>query len=87
MLFELSPFFLNKNKLESHKTVCENKDFWITDQYQKPGKVPFVIYSDLQSLIKQILIKKFNKKRFFNPVKRALKIINFKKEKNELWIY
>ena len=34
------------------------KKFWNTDQYQRSGKVPFVIYSDLQSLIKHILIKK-----------------------------
>ena len=66
-------YFLNclhsfriRNKLESHKKVCENKDFCnivmpsadtkILDfnQYQKHDKAPFIIYADLECLIEKI---------------------------------
>ena len=51
-----------KNKLESHKKVCENKDFCNIvmhseetktlgfNQYQKSDNAPFIIYSDLECL-------------------------------------
>ena len=51
--------FRTKNKLESHKKVCENKDFCgvempsedikilkFNNQYQKSDKAPFNIYPD-----------------------------------------
>ena len=49
-----------KNKLESHKRVCENKGFCkVTillefDQYQKFHKASFIIYVDLESIIEKI---------------------------------
>ena len=55
-----------KNKLESHKKVCENKDFCNVimpsedtkilkfNQYQKSDKATFVIYEDLACLIEKI---------------------------------
>ena len=51
-------FFATENKLESHKKVCENKDFSNVimpsedtkisefNQYQKSDKAPFIIYAD-----------------------------------------
>ena len=50
---ELPPFLENKNKLESHKRVCENKDFCNVimgsddskilefNQYKNSDKAPF----------------------------------------------
>ena len=58
--------FRTKKKLESHKRVCENKDFCnlITvseetktleiNQYQKSDKAPFIIYAHLECTIKNI---------------------------------
>ena len=58
--------FGTKNKLESHKKVCEDKDFCsfvmsfedtkILDfnQYQISDKIPSVIYPDLKTLLKRI---------------------------------
>ena len=54
-----------KNKLESHKRVCEKKDFYDVNmhsdnkilefnQYQKSDRVPFAIYSDLECIIQKI---------------------------------
>ena len=55
-----------ENKLQSHKTVYENKDFCITimpsedaktlefNQYQKSDKAPFIIYADLECIIEKI---------------------------------
>ena len=55
-----------KKNPESHKRVSENKDFCnVTipfedtkilelDQYQKSNKAPFIIYADLECLIKKI---------------------------------
>ena len=52
-------YSFRKNKLESHKKVCENKDFCNVimpsednkilefNQYQKSDKAPFFIYADL----------------------------------------
>ena len=54
-----------QSKLEFHKKVCENKDscgdvmpsknikIQEFHQYQKPDKVPFTTYADLESLIKR----------------------------------
>ena len=54
-----------ENKRESHKKVCENKDFCNVimpsedtkilkyNQYQKSDKAPFVIYLDLECLIEK----------------------------------
>ena len=58
--------FRTKNKLASHKKVCENKDFCnVTlpfedtkisefDQYQTSHKAPFIIYADLECIIEII---------------------------------
>ena len=55
--------FRTKNKLESHKRVCEKKDFsnvimpfedtkiWEFNQYQKLDTPPFIIYADLEYII------------------------------------
>ena len=58
--------FATKNPLESHKKVCENKDFCSVimlfkdtktlevNQYQKSGKAPFIIYADLECIMEKI---------------------------------
>ena len=58
--------FRTKNKLESHKKLCENKDFCNViispedneilefNQYQKSDKAPFIIYADLECIIERI---------------------------------
>ena len=58
--------FATESKCESHKNVCENKDFCNVvlpskdtkilefNQYQKSDKTPFIIYSDLECLIEKI---------------------------------
>ena len=58
--------FATKNKRESQKKVCENKDFFniimpsedtqVLEfiQYQKSDKAPFIIYADLECLIEKI---------------------------------
>ena len=58
--------FETENKRESHKNVCENKDFSNLvmpsedtkilefNQYQKFDKAPFIIYADLECLIEKI---------------------------------
>ena len=57
--FAASIFFIclkQKNKLESHKNLCEHKDFWnivISWEYTKK-KTPFSIYADLQFVIEKI---------------------------------
>ena len=57
--------FKTKNKFESHRRVCENKDFCDAimpfedtkilkfNQYQKFDKEPFVIYVDLECIIEK----------------------------------
>ena len=57
--------FKTENKLESHKKVCENKDVCRTvmpskkdnilefNQYMKSNKMPYIIYADIESLIKK----------------------------------
>ena len=59
--------FPREKKLESHKKLCENKDFCIIivpskdtkilefNQYQKSDKAPFSIYADLECIIGKIL--------------------------------
>ena len=37
---------------KSHKKVCENTKILEFNQYQKSGKTPFIIYADLESLVK-----------------------------------
>ena len=48
--------FKTKNKLESHKKVCVNKDFCNVAyvQYCKSDEAPFIIYTDLESLMRKI---------------------------------
>ena len=58
--------FITKNKLESHKKVCENKDFCKVvmpfkdskilkfNQNSKSDKEAFIIYADRKSLIVMI---------------------------------
>ena len=43
-----------KNKLESHKNVCENKDFCGVAMLSEDTKTPSIIYADLQSLTERI---------------------------------
>ena len=59
-------FYRTKNQFESHKRVCENKDFHNIfmpsqdtktlefNQYQKSYKAPFIIYVDLECIIEKI---------------------------------
>ena len=63
---ELLSFFCNRKKFESHKNVCENKDFCSvtmpsegtkileSNQYQKSEKSPFVVYADLERIPEKI---------------------------------
>ena len=65
-MLEFFPFIWNKKKLESRKKVCENKDFFnveMPSEYKKilkfnhyhvSGKVPFIIYADLEYLTEEI---------------------------------
>ena len=58
--------FRTKNKLETHKKVCKNKDIWDVvmpsegtkilkfNQIRKSDKTPSTFYADLESLIKRI---------------------------------
>ena len=58
--------FTTIHKLQSHKRVCENKDFCNIimpsedtktlefNQYQKSYKLPFVIYADLEPIMEKI---------------------------------
>ena len=58
--------FATENKRESHKKLCENKDFYNVimpsgdtkilefNQYQKSDKAPFIIYADLKCMIEKI---------------------------------
>ena len=64
--------FRTKSKLESHKNVCENKDFFNIvmpsedpkllefNQYQKSDKVPFIIHADLECVIQNLDGRKSN---------------------------
>ena len=58
--------FKTKNKLQSHKKVCKNKDFCSlimpskdtkrleSNQYQTSDKAPFIIYADFDCIIEKI---------------------------------
>ena len=58
-------FFRTENELKSHKKVCINKDFCgiampsekdkilEIKHYMKPDEVPYIIYTDIESLIKK----------------------------------
>ena len=60
--------FRTKNKIESHKKVCKNKDFYSVEtpseeakllefkQYKKFDKTPFIIHADLECLIEKVKI-------------------------------
>ena len=66
LLFELCSFFRTRNKLESCKKVCENKDFCNVvmpsedtkivelDQYRRSNKASYITNADLESLIGKI---------------------------------
>ena len=66
MFEEIIHSFRIKIKIESHKKVCENKDFWNVimpskdikmlecNQYQKSDKTSFNIYADLECIIKRL---------------------------------
>ena len=70
MIFNVTIAFIllqkKKTKLESHKKVCENKDFCNIimppenkkilefNQYQKSAKAQFIIYADLECVIEKI---------------------------------
>ena len=57
--------FRTENKLKSYEKLCQNKDFFgivmpaeknkilKPNQYMKSDKMPYVIYADLESLIKK----------------------------------
>ena len=57
--------FRTKNKLESHKRVCENKDFCNIimpseatkilefNKYQTSEKEPFIVYADIECTIEK----------------------------------
>ena len=64
--------FRTKNKLESHKSACENNFFFYIimpsedtkilefNQYQKSDKATFIIYADLECIIERIDGRKNN---------------------------
>ena len=57
--------FRTENKLKSNEKVCKNKDFWgivmplekdnrlELIQYMKSDKMQYIIYADIESLIKK----------------------------------
>ena len=57
--------FRTENKLKSHEKVCKNKDFYGIvmpsekdnilefNQYMKSDKMPYIIYADIESLIRK----------------------------------
>ena len=62
---ELPSFLQYKKKLESHKIVCENINFFTIipsagnemlqiNQYQKSDKAPSIIYADLEYITENI---------------------------------
>ena len=64
--------FVTKNKLQSHKQVCEKKDFCNIimlsedskileiNQYQRSDNLPFIIYADPECMIERIDGRKNN---------------------------
>ena len=82
--------FRTKKKLESHKRVCENKDFCNViissedpkilefNQYQKSNKATFNTYADLEWKIEKIDGCKNNPKKFiYNKSKQTYSISFF----------
>ena len=73
LLPELYSFMYNKKNL-NHIKKCENKDFCNIeenkilefDQHQKSNKTPFIIYADLECLIKKIDESKDNPENVSN---------------------
>ena len=69
--------FRTENKLKSHEKVCINKDFCgiamlsekdkISEfkQYMKSDKMPYIIYADIESLIRKIDGRKNNPENSF----------------------
>ena len=65
-MFKLRHSLRTKNKIESLKSVCENKDFcyvilpsedtkiWEFNHYQRSSKASFIIYANLEWMIKRI---------------------------------
>ena len=65
-------YFRTKNKLELHKSVCRNKDFYSVimspedteileyDHNQKCDKVPFVIYAECMQSVFECIREKIN---------------------------
>ena len=65
-MFKLFRAYTTKNKLESHKKVCENHDYCCVEmpneddkilKYnhgEKSVKLPFIIYADLESLLEKM---------------------------------
>ena len=59
-------YFKTKNKLNSHEKLCRNKDFrgiampsekdniLEFNQHMKSDKMPYIIYAEIESLIKEI---------------------------------
>ena len=70
--------FRAKNKHDSHKKECRNKDLYNVvmpfedtkilefNQYQKSDKTPFIIYADLESLIKKMIDVKITLKIIYS---------------------
>ena len=58
--------FIAENKLKSHEKICKNKDFYGIimqseknnmlefNQYMKSDKISYIIYADIESLIREI---------------------------------
>ena len=76
LLFELCSFFRTRNKLESCKKVCENKDFCNVvipsedtkivelDQYQRSNKAPYITNADLESPYERLMDVKIFQKNY-----------------------
>ena len=65
-LLQLLSFFRKKNKIQSHKKVCKNKDFCNVimpsedteilgfNRYEKSDEEPFIFYADLECILEKI---------------------------------
>ena len=70
--------FRTENELKSHEKICENKDFCgiampsekdnilELNQYMKSDKMPYIIYADIESLIRKIDECENNPEKIFN---------------------
>ena len=94
-MFEFAFIVHTKNKFESHKKESEKKDFcsiiMLSDdtkilecnQCQKSDKAPFLIYVDLQCIIKKkSSTRKPNSIRFFNVCNTSFRSI---KDKHDVY--